>query len=457
MAYVPVKFYKGSRIEIADTPSEYWQLIWEGWSAQGPAPEYPAFTPRQQDELSATFAPVSRAPLCVLFGDSRTADCTYDDATNVISTNNDWFTWGQAANAAGPVFEVVNKGIGGNTTTQMLARIQTDVLDLKPSHMTLWGGINDSWASYAEVDATYARMVEMMELAHAAGVYVFLISETTASTGVKPAPYQLQVQYFNDLLRAYAASHPGVEFWDFNAQIVDPLSTVGQPLTGLLRDGLHLGPKGASKLGKNVVAPRLARFGTRLTQLPSSIIDSRFYGPSAANVLTNPLMTGTGGSKSAGHTGSLPDGWNSSGTPTATCAVTARADGYGNDMVLTITAASASSFSVVNTISSSRFTPGATYVIEAALSIESNDDLYSVSLLGQFFNGATTYSYGHGNTVQGFAAGQNLEPMSGLVLRSRPFVAPPAFTSTSLALTARFADAGSAVVRLGRVAYKRIA
>lgn len=398
-----------------------------------------------------------RKPTIILFGDSRTGDCSFDDATNGLTTNLDWFTWGQANTPTGPVFDMIrNAGIGGNTTTQMLARIDTDVLAHNPSHMTLWGGINDLWTSFADVDATYGRMVQMMTKARAAGVYVFLISETTASTSLKGNNYPIWVQYYNDKLRAYAATAAGVEFWDFNAHIIDPLSTVGQPRSGILRDGVHLNVKSASTIGKLAVAPRLARFGTTVTQLPHSIIDSQYYNTALNNALTNPLMTGATGSKSAGHTGTLPDGWNSNGTPTAVCSVVPRTDGYGNDVKLEISASAAGSMSLVNTITSTRFTPGATYVIEASLSVSNPVNLYSVALLGQFFNGATTYTYGHGNTVQGSVDGDNMVASTSLILRSKKFIAPAAFTSTSMALTIRFAGAGSGTVMLGRVAWRRV-
>lgn len=399
----------------------------------------------------------ARRPSVILFGDSRTGDCTFADATNGITTHLDWFTWGQMNNPAGPVFEFVrNAGIGGNTTTQMLARIQADVLAYEPSHMTLWGGINDGWASYADVDATYGRMVQMLEMARRAGVYVFLISEITASTSLKGTTYPLMVQYYNDKLRAYAASHAGVEFWDFNRHIIDPLSTVGQPKNTVLRDGIHLNVQGASLLGKQAVAPRLNRFGTALAQLPNSITDSRLYSASAKNVLSNPLMTGTAGTKAAGHTGTLPDGWSSSGSQTAICSTPARSDGYGNDMRLELSASASGTFSVVNTVQTARLSPGATYVLEAALGVTAPVNLYALSLVGQFYNGATTYTYGHGNTVQGFVNGDNMVEMPAMVLRTRPFVAPATFTNASLTLLARFAGAGSATVTMGRVAWKRI-
>lgn len=112
---------------------------------------------------------------------------------------------------------------------------------------------------------------------------MFLISETTANT--KGGTYPRHVQYYNELLRGYAATHAGVEFWDFNAVVTDPTNVNGYNNGTMLRDGLHLGPFGASTLGKDVVAKQLARFGTPLCQLPASLIDTQDIAASPATSL----------------------------------------------------------------------------------------------------------------------------------------------------------------------------
>lgn len=404
------------------------------------------------------FAPI-RKPTIILFGDSRTADCNYADATNAYSTNMSWFDWGQMNNADGPVFDVIrNAGIGGNTTTQMLARLKTDVLDYAPSYMTLWGGTNDGWAAgKTDVDATFDRMVQIMQTANKAGIYVFLISETTCST--KGNAFQPLVQYYNERLRGFAAGNPGVEFWDFNSVMIGPTSSVGNPNTLMVRDGLHLSAYGAATLGQQVVAKKLARFGTSLAQLPNSIIDTMGNNSTVRNIFSNPLNQGTGGTLgSGGHTGTLPDGWASSGTPTAAFSTPARADGIGNDVQAVITASGASSLFLTYTGSTARITPGKKYVVEASLGIEAASNLFSLSLINQVFNGATTYSYGHGIATQSAVSGDTLIPAPNLTLRSRVFTAPTGFTYTGLSLTftARFAGAGSATVRLGRFAVKSV-
>jgi lysophospholipase L1-like esterase len=52
--------------------------------------------------------------------------------------------WPKALAAkVGPSFSVINKGIGGNTTAQMLARVNSDVINITPRYGIVMGGIND--------------------------------------------------------------------------------------------------------------------------------------------------------------------------------------------------------------------------------------------------------------------------------------------------------------------------
>ncbi len=47
----------------------------------------------------------------------------------------------------GQTIEVIGKGIGGNRVPDLLARLKTDVLDLSPSLVVIYIGINDVWHS----------------------------------------------------------------------------------------------------------------------------------------------------------------------------------------------------------------------------------------------------------------------------------------------------------------------
>lgn len=78
---------------------------------------------------------------------------------------------------------VYNKGIGGNTTAQMLARFNTDVLSHSDcEYVLIWGGINDVGAGY-DISIPEANLQAMFTQAHNAGIKV-------VSLNVSPLNYQ---------------------------------------------------------------------------------------------------------------------------------------------------------------------------------------------------------------------------------------------------------------------------
>ena len=71
---------------------------------------------------------------------------------------------------------VVNQGIGGDTTTGMLSRFKTSVLDHNPDFVVIWGGVNDiDWAGIS-LDTTKSNLQSMYTQAHNAGISVIAIS-----------------------------------------------------------------------------------------------------------------------------------------------------------------------------------------------------------------------------------------------------------------------------------------
>jgi acyl-CoA thioesterase-1 len=117
--------------------------------------------------------------------------------------------------------EVVNAGISGHKSNDMLARFQRDVLDKKPDVVTISVGINDVWHGYtAEHPAGYGpnriplpdyrRNVEaMMTAAEKAGVRVVLF--TTSIFEDRPdSPRNLRIAGYNDVLRELAQAHGAI-------------------------------------------------------------------------------------------------------------------------------------------------------------------------------------------------------------------------------------------------------
>jgi lysophospholipase L1-like esterase len=140
----------------------------------------------------------------------------------------------------------VNRGIGGQTTPQMLVRMYPDVIDLKPAALIILAGTND--ISRNTGPETIAMIEEnfqaMSELAQAHGIKVILCSLTPVSdytknkqTGGRPPADILKL---NAWLREYAGRiHGG--FADYYRATVDDKGMLRE---GYSEDGLHPNVKG---------------------------------------------------------------------------------------------------------------------------------------------------------------------------------------------------------------------
>jgi lysophospholipase L1-like esterase len=94
--------------------------------------------------------------------------------------------WGQPAL---PGYEIVNRGAGGEETSQMRARFERDVLTLQPSVVLIWGHINNIHRAPREridaaVDAAKADYRAMVDSARAANIRVILATEVTLSEAI---------------------------------------------------------------------------------------------------------------------------------------------------------------------------------------------------------------------------------------------------------------------------------
>lgn len=140
----------------------------------------------------------------------------------------------------------VNRGISGQTTPQMLARLFQDVIDLKPAAVIIYAGTNDIARNTGPVTA---EMIEenfqaMTELAQHHGIKVILCSITPVSDygprkmteGRPPA----EILKINTWLKDYAAK-AGAVYADYFAVTVDEKGWLKQDIS---RDGLHPTDKG---------------------------------------------------------------------------------------------------------------------------------------------------------------------------------------------------------------------
>jgi lysophospholipase L1-like esterase len=139
---------------------------------------------------------------------------------------------------------LVDRGISGQTTPQMLIRFRNDVILLNPKAVHIMAGTNDVAGNTgaATMATVQGNIASMADLAHAHGIKVILASTPPAvafpwSPSKRPAP---QIAELNTWIRGYAKAH-GYTYVDYHAAMTTP---EGGMKPGLSSDGVHPTPAG---------------------------------------------------------------------------------------------------------------------------------------------------------------------------------------------------------------------
>jgi lysophospholipase L1-like esterase len=195
----------------------------------------------------ALIASADKRPRVVLLGDSIT------------------FHWQPQDRPAPASLNVVNRGIVGQNTDQMLMRFEDDVVALSPVAVVIAGGANDARVfegpPAAQREAVVARIARnvraMADIAQANRIKVVIAAVTPcrgcAVLGRDPAT----LLAVNARLKAFAAER-GYSFVDYYSALADADGQLAAPLS---KDGLHTTPDGYRRMWARL-APVLAPFAT---------------------------------------------------------------------------------------------------------------------------------------------------------------------------------------------------
>ena len=146
----------------------------------------------------------------------------------------------------------VNRGISGQTTSQMLLRFRPDVIDLKPKVVVILAGTNDISANTGPMtpEAIQGNLASMVDLAHANGINVVLASVMPVSDYNKNAAGTqiiqtvrrppVQIAALNTWIKQFCADRKLVYLDYFSAMVDDK----GFLKPDIANDGLHPNAKG---------------------------------------------------------------------------------------------------------------------------------------------------------------------------------------------------------------------
>ena len=142
--------------------------------------------------------------------------------------------------------KLLNKGMGGQTTPQMLSRFEKDVLDVHPKAVLILAGTNDIAGNTGEITLTEIRdnIDEMAQMASKNHIQVILCSVLPAldypwRTGRHPDE---KIPALNQMIRELAEAQ-NLYYLDFFTVMADDRNGLPKDLA---EDGVHPTPKGYS-------------------------------------------------------------------------------------------------------------------------------------------------------------------------------------------------------------------
>jgi lysophospholipase L1-like esterase len=156
--------------------------------------------------------------------------------------------------AAFPGKPYVNRGISGQTTSQMLVRFRNDVIALAPKVVVILAGTNDIAGNTGpiSIEDIQGNFASIVELARAHGIRVVLSSVIPVHNYTAEAETRFarrspeQIAALNKWLKEYAAAS-GCVYLDYSAAMTDAKGLLKRELA---EDGLH-----PNKAGYAVMAP----------------------------------------------------------------------------------------------------------------------------------------------------------------------------------------------------------
>ena len=146
-----------------------------------------------------------------------------------------------------PAFQILNRGISGQTTANILARLDRELEQTRPQMVILMAGVNDIYRGYA-VETAQANLAAMYQKIQTRGIPLMVLT-VLPYRGLTPQKAQ-RLDHLNRWIRSYAAAH--------QLGLCDTYQALKSPENPFLlaqsNDGLHPTPQSYRAMGESIAA-----------------------------------------------------------------------------------------------------------------------------------------------------------------------------------------------------------
>lgn len=332
----------------------------------------------------------ARVPLIAFDGDSR-----MDQGLDVYRTNGIgpqyWLSF--LLRGRFDVRSDLSFGIGGQNSTEVLARVQSTIAACKArgcTKLVALFGVNDR-GNAASAGSTAAVTIANLKAYQAAvldaGIDLVWVAEIPPSNpawqaanpaepeyGLQPAAVLSHLAVRRWLL-AQPFVHPRVQVADPFPAMVNALSAAADAKVGMLKDPKHESELGAWTIAKSLV-PIIEQQLPPLSRVTASVADVSAASNPGGSLVANTMLTGTGGtfSGAGAHSGTLPDGWDASIASGVSAAFSVVTDADGDVWLqasLSGTAAAVTWLTLSAGVNTTALTTGAEIVAVCAQQVDS--------------------------------------------------------------------------------------
>jgi acyl-CoA thioesterase I len=208
-------------------------------------------------------------------GDSITAGTPYHspDPTVYGKLDNPTGCWQYHLQQKLPDWTIINKGVGGGNTTQMVARFDVDIVANNPAFVTILGGINDIATSTANA-TIQANLQTMYTTALNNGIIPIactILPYNNGTTAMKDA-----VDVVNAWIRSYTRDNQ-IPLIDFFSVFNDPANLRNIP-AALHADGIHPSLMGYKLMADTIDINVFKKYRYLKKILISTVIDGTLAG-----------------------------------------------------------------------------------------------------------------------------------------------------------------------------------